>query len=212
MQESKQLLTCEFCNKIIEDGEYCSPKCETFKLRREKMPEYLKSCGVNKLFLNVSYDNIESSIKNKIEKFQDNILFITGKPGVGKTHTAISIIVKKATEDIRVSRFVNLSSLMIDIRQAIKDDEERYILQKYKKNVILILDDIGAEKISDYAASIMYHIIDYRYSQLLPTVITSNYNLDELSRLYNDRLTSRIASGIVIRMNGNDRRISNVQR
>jgi DNA replication protein DnaC len=80
-------------------------------------------------------------------------------------------------------------------------------LKCYQKNEVLIIDDLGAEKLTDYVIQAWYSIIDYRYSNMLPTVITSNLSVAELAVRFGDRIASRIASGNVLTLRGSDRRL-----
>lgn len=76
-----------------------------------------------------------------------------------------------------------------------------------QKPHLAIFDDIGAQKISDYVIEAWYNIIDRRYMFEHPTIFTSNLSLKEISVFMSDRIASRIASGIVFKLQGDDRRI-----
>jgi DNA replication protein DnaC len=72
----------------------------------------------------------------------------------------------------------------------------------------LVIDDLGAEKSSEWAREILYLIIDKRYSDLLPTIITSNLSPKELAEKLDDRLVSRLMEdAIVIKIDGKDHRV-----
>jgi len=74
---------------------------------------------------------------------------------------------------------------------------------------VLFLDDLGAEKMTDFVRQSLYAIINYREQHELPTIITSNYNLSNISGKIDDRIASRIAGMCeVIEIKGNDRRLS----
>jgi DNA replication protein DnaC len=57
---------------------------------------------------------------------------------------------------------------------------------------VLILDDLGAEKASEWVAETLYILIDDRYGNMKPTVFTSNYSPSELAERLGDRIVSRI--------------------
>lgn len=72
-------------------------------------------------------------------------------------------------------------------------ESEIDILYKYQDVDILVLDDLGTNKMSDWAYQILYSLINYRYDWLKTTIFTSNYSLKELEVLWqDDRITSRI--------------------
>lgn len=76
----------------------------------------------------------------------------------------------------------------------------------------LVLDDLGTEKLSDWVQEKLYAILDWRYGQELPTLVTSNLTLAELAshyRAHGPRLASRIAGmGEEVELRGRDRRVS----
>jgi len=78
------------------------------------------------------------------------------------------------------------------------------------KVVLLVLDDLGAEKVSDFVLQTLYDLLDRRYGECLETIITSNLSLDQLTVHYGshgDRLASRIAGmGPALVLKGKDRR------
>lgn len=73
----------------------------------------------------------------------------------------------------------------------------------------LILDDLGAEKPTEYVRQATYYVINYREMHLLPTFVTSNFSMDFLDENIDPRISSRIAGMCeIIRLEGKDRRIS----
>jgi len=84
-------------------------------------------------------------------------------------------------------------------------DEPEYLFDFYG---LLFLDDLGAEKMSEWVAEQFYLILNFRYEAKLPTIITSNYSLGELSERLGDRIASRIAEMCdVVKIDGKDRRL-----
>lgn len=70
---------------------------------------------------------------------------------------------------------------------------------KYWKNIdCLVIDDFGAELVTPYQQEIIYNLLDYRLNYRdydggkLITIFTSNYDIDQLSKTYSERITSRI--------------------
>jgi DNA replication protein DnaC len=64
---------------------------------------------------------------------------------------------------------------------------------------LLILDDLGVDKPSDWVLNVLYNIINYRYENLKKTIITSNFSLDEIAEAFNDnRITRRIERMCII--------------
>ena len=77
-----------------------------------------------------------------------------------------------------------------------------------RRKKCLILDDMGAEKTSEWSIQTLYSIIDRRYRDEKQTLITSNLTLDEIAEKVGDRIASRIAGMCkVVEIKGKDRRI-----
>lgn len=143
-------------------------------------------------------------------------LFISGPKGTGKTFLA-ALIARDRLQAGQPTLFVFVPELMAAFRQGIKDGNEGEILQTAKDAVILVMDDIGAERPTEYAAERIMDLVNYRYSHCLATIFTSNYGLDELARhlsgrggdpVIGERIVSRIAGmTYALRLNGQDQRI-----
>jgi DNA replication protein DnaC len=134
-------------------------------------------------------------------------VFIHGPSGTGKTFAAacMSMSQKKGIKSLMYRvHFVIASDLLRALRNAIgkpiKLDaqgktETEAMVEKCLKTHILILDDIGVEKQSDYVDEILYTIINYRYNEMKQTIVTSNFSPQRLvERLGDDRLISRLTS------------------
>ena len=80
-------------------------------------------------------------------------------------------------------------------------------MKTYRTCPFLILDDLGAEKFTEWVAEAVYDLIDHRYAWMKPTIITSNLDPVRLSELFGARLASRISSGRVVHLTGRDRRL-----
>lgn len=72
---------------------------------------------------------------------------------------------------------------------------------------LLIVDDLGVERMTDYSFEVWFKLIDERYGNLKPTVFTSNLKLSDLSKRFDDRIASRLADGKVLNIDGKDYRV-----
>lgn len=200
---------------LFENSGYWScPICaneEELKIEEREIiskQERLES-GIPKKFKNArlsDFDNILPVIR--FVRNPEGFLFIYGGCGVGKTHLTAAVKYHFNTCEIGCT-LIFTSDLFIKLRNSFSkgnESESDIITSAAGKNLV-IFDDVAAQKLSDYAIEAWYNIIDRRYREELPTIFTSNLNLEEISKFMTDRLASRLASGIVFRMQGPDKRI-----
>lgn len=146
-------------------------------------------------------------------KHSGSILFI-GKTGCGKTHLAVAILrelVKRGA--LYDFKFITAPELLLEIRATFRPaarkyddggrceaDTEQDVLDKYSKCEFLILDDLGAEKVSDFTIQSLYLVIDRRNRNLKPTIVTTNLSLEEIETLIDARMASRLADMKVVKL------------
>ena len=109
-------------------------------------------------------------------------LIIGGPVGAGKTHLAIAMAVERMEKGNSVL-FYSMPELM-DLLRNFTNEQNKETLENAKKVDLLILDDAGVERVSDWTDEKLYMLIDHRYNENLQTVITTNAmsmsNLKEL--------------------------------
>jgi DNA replication protein DnaC len=120
--------------------------------------------------------------------------------GNGKTSLACMIGNRFIREMVHSSNFdpvvyfITSSRFLEDMRQQYSkpDDKFQYVLNLVETVPLLILDDIGAEKPSEWVKERLLNIIDERYSNCRSTIYTSNCNLEKLLIQLDARIYDRI--------------------
>lgn len=127
----------------------------------------------NKEAIKVAKDYTEKCIKNN----EDNGLIITGMSGQGKTHLA-SAIANKLIEQNKIVLMGRLTTLLDMIKETFRDNtkSENELIELYSNVDLIIIDDLGTEKISNWVLEKLYTIIQNRCEKGLPIVITTRFN------------------------------------
>lgn len=133
-----------------------------------------------------------------LPKYEGSV-FVYAPCNYGKTIYAASCILSFSFEAYMEERactyaLVNVSDLFMVLKANFGNGSEMQILEKYLDVDLLVVDDIGVGKKSDWAYDVFYFLINYRYENLKDTIITSNLSLEELAtNWHDDRITSRIS-------------------
>ncbi len=115
---------------------------------------------------------------------QSGLLFV-GRPGVGKTHLAVGVLVE-LIERYRVhARLAEFTSLIHQIQATFdpgSPESKREILDPLMGAELVVLDELGAQQMTPWVRDILYLIINHRYTRQLPTIFTTNYLLEETAK------------------------------
>lgn len=148
-------------------------------------------------------------------------VFITGAPGTGKTHLAVASLAayiptldkvaapgKFILQDVGFA-LLSSSEFFLELKASFSiQTGEMEILSRLTAVKILLFDDVGAEKVTDWSRQMFYTLIDRRYRNMAQTIITSNLSLQQLAESIDDRISSRISEMCkVITLTGKDFRI-----
>jgi DNA replication protein DnaC len=104
-------------------------------------------------------------------------LLLTGSVGVGKTHLAVSIL-KSLTERGFSCLFYEFGTLLKEIQDSYNANtrsSELGVLSPVLNSEILVLDELGASKPTDWVRDTMAHVINSRYNDRKLTIFTTNY-------------------------------------
>lgn len=197
-----------FTNTIIHPCKTCQDDQEKQFYQKTILPKHLAEAGVDKLYLSAHLSDCDSWVK----KYTNKSLFLHGPTGAGKTHVAIALL-RHDIENKKHVTFITVLDLLRKIKasfsQTTNGQTEQQIIDYYSTVPNLYLDDISAEKLTDWALALVLGIIDTRYKKMLRTIFTGNMDIHELSMILGDRIVSRILGicGTPVKLNGRDRRL-----
>jgi len=126
-------------------------------------------------------------------KVKRGLLFM-GPCGVGKTHLAVAIINELIREKGVPCLFYDFQDLMKEIQHSYDRETkttELAVLEPVINREVLVLDDLGARKVSDWMLDTLAYIVNQRYNHQRITILTSNW-MDNPPRPDEETLTDRI--------------------
>ena len=137
-------------------------------------------------------------------------MLLAGPPGVGKTWQmlgALRAVVTHAATNHRLLRYrmVTHPALNDELRPK-TDGSHEAALDAYLAADLLLLDDLGAGRQTEWAADCLYRLVDHRWFHGQPTLYATNLDLDELEDTIGNRVMSRVCDSVTVLLDGPDRR------
>jgi DNA replication protein DnaC len=151
-----------------------------------------------------SQKKAKADVTTFLEKYPSidvGLLFI-GPCGVGKTHLAVSVLKHVIIERQDSGLFYDFRDLLREIQgsyNSISQTSELEILRPVLDANLLVLDELGAGKPTEWVRETMAHIINCRYNDQRLTIFTSNY-LDTPATPREESLTDRIGARLRSRL------------
>jgi DNA replication protein DnaC len=157
-------------------------------LKAAQIPARYQHCTLDNVeIINQSIATAVSDMKHFVEYYPNETTgpLLMGRPGVGKTHLAVAAIQS-------LIRLRGIACLFCDYRELLKEIQNSYnasvqiteleILRPVFETEVLLLDELGAIRPSDWVFDTVSHILNYRYNEKKTTIITTNF-VDGFSRL-----------------------------
>lgn len=157
-------------------------------------------------------DQSQEIINKMVEwmKNPNNIFYFCGRVGNGKTYFAAAFynFMIENGKNIRAFTEPKLFSHLLNYQS--EGGNPDYEIERLCECDYFILDDMGSDKSSEWKQKIILSFINFRSSNNLATLITSNLTRSDVKENYHERIYSRLFSNknIVVEVNGSDRRMS----
>ena len=164
----------------------------------------LQKCGLENFIVEENekeIDIVKNYIEKCINKDEQNGLIITGNSGTGKTHLAAAIA-NKLIENGQIVLFGRLSYLLDMVKDTFYDDSksEKDLMDLYSNIDMLVIDDLGTEKISQWVLEKLFIIISNRYDNNLPIIITTKFNKDQLFNRFEQSKDKELTEFVILKI------------
>lgn len=163
----------------------------------QKKAEHISRFGLGSRFVNATLAKWRSSKSDQKKvltwvRCPENFLISSGSPGIGKTFLCAALINYFADKKQEVF-YTNARRYFEHIQNAMSKNIGHYeSIQVFKEKEILIFDDLGASRNTDWQVEMVLDLIDYRYEHEMPTVFTSNYRPGEVKEIFGERVMRRL--------------------
>jgi DNA replication protein DnaC len=189
---------CAICDDtgwkpVEEDGVTRVVRCDCWRrasadrlAREADIPPRYEKCDLDNFH---DYNDSLSKAVGRARRFVDEFpavdrgLLFFGRPGLGKTHLAIACLKLGAHARGLRGIFYDTRELLRRIRQSYDPvsrttESERDVVNAVVSADLLVLDDIGAERATEWVEEMLHLIVNARYNGRRPTIFTTNYPIE----------------------------------
>lgn len=214
LKERKLKKTSYKCDKCSDTGWIIIPQenrqslalsCDCRKI--EKLKNEWKYSGINIEQTKHTFSNFQVWSKasqrmrdtaltyynefNEVRNNRRNSILFCGQVGSGKSHCSIALAVNFLKQRIRVV-YMAYRDVITKIKQNMIDQEYyTKTISKYQLCEVLLIDDLFKGKVNETDVNIMFEIINYRYLNYLPIIVSSEFSIESLLA-FDEGVSSRI--------------------
>lgn len=193
------------------------------KRRREfsaNVRRNLRIAGLGAKHVGATFENFETTTEeskraleiaiNYADDFESQAecgsgLFLFGPVGTGKTHLAASIMRRIMESGETNIIFTSAPAFVADIQRTFSRQDKqtkREVMQAYGNARLLVLDEVGKERPAQWSMELLGELVYERDAQCRPTIMTSNFSLEELEYRWNAAGCADQCGAIISRING----------
>lgn len=154
----------------------------------------LRGLGLRPLWWDFEFEDFEPEVDQPVKDAcvayaegwpqKRGLILYSQSPGTGKSLLAACIL-----KNVGQGWWANAAELLEAIRRSFNNGQP-YIYEHSFDTPLLVIDDLGAHKVSEWTTEMFYTLLNYRIEELLPTIITTN--IKDISHLIGGPVASRI--------------------
>lgn len=137
-------------------------------------------------------------------------LLLQGPTGAGKTHNGYAALWGIVLHFARNGRRLGFTKTThADFNQAMRpatDGSHLDALAEFQTVDLLMFDDLGAAQITDWSTDTLHRLIDARWADQRPMIVTTNLTASDLRDLLNERIVSRLLNSAQVALEDHDHR------
>lgn len=167
---------------------------------RELTPDDLRlhRLGAPKTLLKATFDNwkprlaSDHAVLNTCRDFAarpSGFLVLQGGVGLGKTHLSVAIM-----RTVKGGRLVTQNAFLLMLRETYRNDRATNPVEICKTTRLLVFDELGVSSGGKDEFPALYEVLNHRYNEDLPTVLTTNVAVAEFVQAFGDRIADRLAT------------------
>lgn len=213
---------CERCNGtgwliVMEDGVERAKRCDCARVHAgdkvystARIPPRYQECEFDNYDPQSRGQTVAKGLVMKYaegypvleEIFSESSLLFSGNAGTGKTHLAVSALkglIRKGVSCL----FVDFQDLLAEIRNSYDESSksaELEILRPVLAVDVLLLDDLGSQRTSEWMQDTVFHIINVRYNNKRPLLATTNLAMEPEKSSSQETLQDRLGYRVVSRL------------
>ncbi|MDO4301810.1 MAG: ATP-binding protein [Clostridia bacterium] len=210
-----------FIQFTTDEGRISVRECSCQAVKQSK--QLMEQSGISREFNSKGFKNFDTKnipqliiAKRKainyfkefkdVEQTRNNSIMFCGQVGSGKTHLGVAISRSLMSKNIAVI-YMAYRNAITKIKQVLIDSTDYYHeISRYSQARVLYIDDFLKGKVTEADVNIVYEIVNYRYMNNLPLIISTEKSLDEIIT-FDEAIGSRIIEmcrGNIVHLQGKE--------
>jgi len=221
MSEVEQLdgsMLARGCKRCVWEALHIAPRGSEAEVqaqaqrKAERATNALIAAGITPRFADSTFDSYRADTvqqqkalaecRGYAEQFGENYragrpLILTGNVGTGKTHLATAIV-RTVVADGAGALIIPAGDIIAVARASVVPGSgytDRDVVMHLGGLDLLVIDEVGAQKGSEYELGLLHSVVDKRYQAVLPTILVSNLDTAGLTKFIGERAIDRLRQG-----------------